>query len=831
MKGGGSILEFEHLNGKSVEGIGEGGFKVIAVVGVTRPAARSTKKQRTVRPPSFSFRNVRMSEIRRSVARVRQLSLQPATPRKWQLRRQKTEDEKCPQIYGDTIGSGRNRGNSRSISSRPKVRVAWGERHSENDSIEHVEVVARQITGRSKSASRKSRNTAIIGNDEKASILYSRQELTERLRLAWKHREENKANIDIFLAHGIVEERCDSESSNYPTVTESQTNDRHLITDRGNSNVQIHRVDGMCENQTAKRAESLEGRTNMDKDVNETKRSKKTKMIEENFSIKKTSSTKLENDVHCSEPIGRTQCMQNEVNEMLEGTIEIKNETKTCAEKDDAKLPTLKSEAGATNTLKTQNDVSLAKQRRANFRSGTNRAFLYAETDKMSASRTSVESTEIPSRLSSIDRSVSSKRTTEIKQSIGTNGSNNTVKGVNDQKCYRKSRSSSAPLQGRPASRVQVNIVIDTPCDRGIQRKTTNELAEKAKVNEEDIDKKKEIASKTSYVRPIRSAPIKRRLKNIKKRQHSLGSSCKDEQCNGSQGRCGISAKDCDGKSNDVVTMVSLVSSTESDSDLENSPNEAKLISQLREKLATTPIIKSSTTPIPGGSRKPVKSVSFQRDSIDEDSAPTKLQFIAKTKTTFPHNCFTVVKDSEDAGDCGASKESILWKSNEIRTALPVLSFVQDESESLCAPLMEHDMRSLAVPIGNIDEIRKKPHRTRNTSTLAVLEKRVTTIEMKKDNETLITDNQLVTRRTMVPAKSLLPNVNSNVAVSVKEENTDAIPIETEPSFQTRKEKDCWHLYKRMCDKGVHVSFDTVLRGMLTPTEYRLRQKERSQNF
>lgn len=33
-----------------------------------------------------------------------------------------------------------------------------------------------------------------------------------------------------------------------------------------------------------------------------------------------------------------------------------------------------------------------------------------------------------------------------------------------------------------------------------------------------------------------------------------------------------------------------------------------------------------------------------------------------------------------------------------------------------------------------------------------------------------------------------------------------------EPHFQTTKEKECWHLYRRMCDKGVCVSFDTVLR-------------------
>lgn len=36
--------------------------------------------------------------------------------------------------------------------------------------------------------------------------------------------------------------------------------------------------------------------------------------------------------------------------------------------------------------------------------------------------------------------------------------------------------------------------------------------------------------------------------------------------------------------------------------------------------------------------------------------------------------------------------------------------------------------------------------------------------------------------------------------------------IPEEPPCQTAKEKECWHLYRRMCDKGVYVSFDTVLR-------------------
>ncbi|XP_017481689.1 PREDICTED: uncharacterized protein LOC108370787 [Rhagoletis zephyria] len=41
------------------------------------------------------------------------------------------------------------------------------------------------------------------------------------------------------------------------------------------------------------------------------------------------------------------------------------------------------------------------------------------------------------------------------------------------------------------------------------------------------------------------------------------------------------------------------------------------------------------------------------------------------------------------------------------------------------------------------------------------------------------------------------------------------------------KERECWKLYRKMSVKGVTVSYDTVLRGMLTPTEFRQIQKQR----
>lgn len=87
-------------------------------------------------------------------------------------------------------------------------------------------MVARQIPGRSKSSSGRSRGFIGI---EKSSIFYSRLELAERLRLAWQNREKNKANINIFLARETLDERCDSEISNHITAPSSPVNDKSKI--------------------------------------------------------------------------------------------------------------------------------------------------------------------------------------------------------------------------------------------------------------------------------------------------------------------------------------------------------------------------------------------------------------------------------------------------------------------------------------------------------------------------------------------------------------------------------------------------------------------------
>lgn len=46
-------------------------------------------------------------------------------------------------------------------------------------------------------------------------------------------------------------------------------------------------------------------------------------------------------------------------------------------------------------------------------------------------------------------------------------------------------------------------------------------------------------------------------------------------------------------------------------------------------------------------------------------------------------------------------------------------------------------------------------------------------------------------------------------------------------NVQSVRERECYRLYQKMSNMGLNVSFDTVMRGMLTPTELRVIQKKR----
>lgn len=54
-------------------------------------------------------------------------------------------------------------------------------------------------------------------------------------------------------------------------------------------------------------------------------------------------------------------------------------------------------------------------------------------------------------------------------------------------------------------------------------------------------------------------------------------------------------------------------------------------------------------------------------------------------------------------------------------------------------------------------------------------------------------------------------------------EDDEKYPID----IRTPKERECWKLFQKMSNRGVAVTYDTILRGMLTPTELRMIQKQK----
>ncbi|KAH8358041.1 hypothetical protein KR084_000519 [Drosophila pseudotakahashii] len=71
---------------------------------------------------------------------------------------------------------------------------------------------------------------------------------------------------------------------------------------------------------------------------------------------------------------------------------------------------------------------------------------------------------------------------------------------------------------------------------------------------------------------------------------------------------------------------------------------------------------------------------------------------------------------------------------------------------------------------------------------------------------------------------------NNNNAANCEDQQPSSQPDHNYPAYvRSLKERECWKLHQKMGAKGVSVSYETVLRGMLTPTEFRHFQKQREQ--
>lgn len=333
---------------------------------------------------------------------------------------------------------------------------------------------------------------------EKATILYSRQELAERLRLAWKQREKNKSNIDIFLAHNAFED------------------------DRYNSKV------------TSNTEDEEEKEEGGDEEEGEKKNTQNLTKNSQHFrSWSKFINTELK--MH-----NRKKSFETQPEVVPSPTTEKKSFISiNCATWETLSSEDMEPEPEAPSEPKP--DYTLAKLKRASFQAHSNRAFNEPVVEK-------------PMMVQQ------HKPTPEPKLR----------------------RTNSAPSQRRPLSQLS-DFKKDIP--------------------EEQKPHFSRAASYSSN-RYAKSAPIKRKIK-LTRRHRSLD---KDDRRDKSKGKARKTKMCPDVKTTDVVTMVSLVSSTDEESDADDiSGKDNKLINELRNKLPTTPIIKNALT-ASTSIRKPIKS-------------------------------------------------------------------------------------------------------------------------------------------------------------------------------------------------------------------------------
>uniref|UniRef100_A0A1B0GND8 Uncharacterized protein n=1 Tax=Phlebotomus papatasi TaxID=29031 RepID=A0A1B0GND8_PHLPP len=74
-------------------------------------------------------------------------------------------------------------------------------------------------------------------------------------------------------------------------------------------------------------------------------------------------------------------------------------------------------------------------------------------------------------------------------------------------------------------------------------------------------------------------------------------------------------------------------------------------------------------------------------------------------------------------------------------------------------------------------------------------------------------------------AKNTFTKVTSKAIIEDKCNSIDT-EDDSPDNLKTAKERECWKLFQKMTNRGISVSYDTILRGMLTPTELRMIQKK-----
>ncbi|XP_018574893.1 uncharacterized protein LOC108913757 [Anoplophora glabripennis] len=251
----------------------------------------------------------------------------------------------------------------------------------------------------------------------------------------------------------------------------------------------------------------------------------------------------------------------------------------------------------------------------------------------------------------------------------------------------------------------------------------------------------------------------------------------------------------------EIVTMVSLVSPAGSDAEEETEKEETK--EKCKNKTAN---VKNAAprdereSPKNMSLRKTVKSVSFQQSSIHA---------IRSFSASFPGRRGSVATALMLGNNSKTNLHST--KAQEKRSTN---SNTPDDDERVPKRrLLRSDTQEKQNPVSS-----KEPkHVEQNDST---------DTEEKPANEPNF--SVAIKTKTIEEVDDSTPATNgSKIQTEAKVEihPEEVVKVKDDAKYESQKEKQCWDLYCKMTEKGINVSFDTILRGMLTPTEYRISRK------
>ncbi|XP_044764803.1 uncharacterized protein LOC123318757 [Coccinella septempunctata] len=355
-----------------------------------------------------------------------------------------------------------------------------------------------------------------------------------------------------------------------------------------------------------------------------------------------------------------------------------------------------------------------------------------------------------------------------------------------------------------------INNVIIRPTTAKSRRelfsKRTNSAFNSFAVNKEGNNQRAPLQrSSSAPIRPEHAKSkflaTKRRLKTNRRRDLK---SAKKQGCeeNSSNTEVVDSSNAIPKNATEIITMVSLVSPASSDID-EIPDIEEEAVKTRTNSPKKTPCItrREDNVQITSSLRKIVKQVSFQQSSIHA---------IRSFSAGFPGRKNSIAASMMLGGNLKRSntvqkkqeKNVINASVTDGEERVPKRRLVRSHSAhvEVKSPEEEHHEKNQEI----MDYSLELPGDDDEDKTTEGIQK-----SPIKENSDDLRETELT----------------SNLAPMIEEEMLIGTEVQDGQQFFTPKEKECWVLYQKMNDKGVKVNYDTLLRGMLTPTEYRNRRQ------